>query len=92
MDITDVKNKLGVSALVVAPAKAKDGTATDWMRSWDNDNRVQVSVHNDVVTKIKAGCKTLGVKTETKTSATSQKEYTAHIIVAYNDMEGAITL
>lgn len=92
MDIKDVKATLGISALVVVPSKKQDGTATDWMRSWDNDKRVQVSVHNDVVAKIKAGCNTLGIKTETKTSATSQTEYTSHIIVAYNDTEGQVVL
>ena len=92
MDIIQVKGKLGVTSLTLAPAKAKDGTATDWMRNWDNDSRVQISVHNDVVTKIKAGCMTLGVKSETKVSTTSQLPYMSHIIVAYADTEGQITL
>ena len=93
MDLNQIKVQLGVTNLTVAPAKKKDGTATDWMRSWDNNSRVQVSVHKDTVAQIKANSAiNLGLQTETKTSATSQLEYTAHRIVAYKEVEGQVVL
>ena len=86
MDLTQIKAKLGVSTLPLATATKADGTKTNWMRYWDNDNRVAVSVHKDTVKIIKdQPTVALGLQTEMKTSTASGKEYTSHRIVAYTN-------
>jgi len=84
MNITEIKTKLGVEALNLNFATDKDGVKdTEWMRHWDNDNRMAVSIHVDTVQKIKAGgVTTLGLQTETREG--SKGEYTAHRIVMFN--------
>lgn len=86
MDISQIKDQLGISTLNLNTAKDKDNKPTDWMRHWDNDNRVAVSIHKDTVAKIKAGSATsLGIQTETRSG--SKGEYTAHRIVLYTPAE-----
>ena len=91
-NITEIKTKLGIATLNLNYATDKatgqraveaDGKPTGWLRHWDNDNRVAVSIHEDTVAKIKAGqAETLGLQTETKSG--SQGEYTAHRIVLFS--------
>jgi len=86
MDITQIKDQLGISTLNLNTAKDKADKPTSWMRHWDNDRRVAVSIHKDTVSAIKAGsATTLGIQTETRTG--SKGEYTAHRIVQYTPAE-----
>ena len=83
MDIIEVKAKLGFSSLQLNVAMDKDNKPTDWMRHWDNDKRVAVSIHKDTVTAIKADTSiNLGLQTETRNG--SKGAYTAYRIVKYN--------
>lgn len=86
MNIAEIKEQLGISTLNLNTAKDKDGQPTEWMRHWDNDNRVAVSIHKETVAKIKAGsATTLGTQTETRTGA--KGEYKAIRIVQYTPAE-----
>lgn len=87
MTLTEIKSKLGLSALELNTAEDKDGNQTDWMRAWDNDNRVAVSIHKELVDEIKAdgNIASLGLQTETRKG--SKGEYTAHRIVKYKPAE-----
>jgi hypothetical protein len=86
MTLAQIKEELGVAQLNLSTAKDLQGQPTDWMRHWDNDNRVAVSVHKDTVQKIVAGENlNLGLQTETRTG--SQGDYTAHRLVAYTPAE-----
>lgn len=64
MNTTEIKAKLQISRLEFARVKAADGSDTPWLRHWDNDNRVAVVVHEDVIEHIKAdpSCDNLALK------------------------------
>ena len=87
MDITEIKSKLGISALQLNTANDADGNATDWMRHWDNDNRVAVSIHKELVSEIKAdpNIATLGLQSEQRTG--EQGPYKAMRIVKFSPAE-----
>lgn len=86
MTIEQIKEQLGMPVLNLNTAKDKDGQPTEWMRHWDNDNRVAVSIHKDTVKAIKTGNgTTLGTQTETRTGA--KGEYKAIRIVQYTPAE-----
>lgn len=86
MNLQQIKDALGIPALSLNTAKDKNDQPTDWMRHWDNDNRVAVSIHKDTVKAIQEKQEvTLGLQTETRTG--SKGEYTAKRIVAYTPAE-----
>lgn len=86
MLLPEIKTALGIAQLNLNTALDANNKPTEWMRHWDNDNRVAVSIHKDTVAAIKADptCN-LGIQTETRTG--SQGEYTAHRIVKYTEAE-----
>lgn len=87
MNLSEIKKQLGVETLALNTATNLDGTATDWMRSWDNDNRIAVSIHKDLVAELKADptISSLGIQVETKN--TDMGPYTAKRIVKYTEAE-----
>lgn len=86
MNISELKAKLGVETLNLNTAKDTNGNATDWLRHWDNDNRVAISIHKDTVAKIKAeNPSTLGIQEETREG--NQGAYIAKRIVLFNPAE-----
>lgn len=87
MNIVQIKQKLNLPTLDLNTANDKAGKPTDWMRAWDNENRVAVSIHKELVAEIKADANlsSLGLQTETRQG--SQGEYTAHRIVKYKPAE-----
>jgi len=54
MNIAEIKSKLNIAALELNTAKDSNDKPTDWMRHWDNDNRIAVSIHKELVAEIKA--------------------------------------
>lgn len=87
MTLAQVKEKLGLKALELNTANDVDGKPTDWMRHWDNENRVAVSIHKELVSELKADANisSLGLQKETRTG--EQGEYTAYRIVRYTPAE-----
>lgn len=88
MNISQIKSQLGIPSLQLSTALTTEGEKTDWMRHWNNDNRVAVSVHKDLVDKIKAnpeGEDSLAIQTETREG--EKGKYTAHRIVRYTPAE-----
>lgn len=87
MTIKEIKLQLGYETLNLNPS-VKDGVRTEWMRHWDNDKRIAVSLHQDTLTKIKADPElpNLGIQQETIVSATGGA-YTAIRIVAFAPAE-----
>lgn len=86
MNIAEIKGLLGISTLNLNTAKDKDGQPTEWMRHWDNDKRVAVSIHKETVAKIEAGSvTTLGIQSKTRIGA--KGEYKAIRIVQYTPAE-----
>jgi hypothetical protein len=93
MNITEIKTELNIGVLNLNTATNdkgepldKDGKPNLWMRHWDNDNRVQVSIHKETVAAIQAGtATTLGIQTESRTG--SKGEYTSKRIVMFTPAE-----
>jgi hypothetical protein len=87
MTLNDIKSKVGVSKLELNTAKDSDGNATEWMRHWDNDNRVAISIHKDLVGELQADANitSLGLQTEIRTG--EQGDYTAYRVVKYSPAE-----
>lgn len=88
MDILQIKEKLGIPSLQLVTAETKEGEKTEWMRHWDNDRRIAVSIHKDLVTQIKenpSGINSLDLQTEKREG--EQGEYIAHRIVKYTPAE-----
>jgi hypothetical protein len=96
MRLSNIKEQLGIPVFNLnystdeTGARAIDSTTnqpTKWMRHWDNDNRVAVSIHEDTVKAIKENPETpdLGLQTEKREG--SKGEYTSHRIVKYTPAE-----
>lgn len=85
--IAEIKGQLGYAVLNLNTALDKDNQPTEWMRHWDNDNRVAVSLHKDTLSKIKANpnMPNLVLQEEIKTGA--QGDYKAMRIVAVAEAE-----
>lgn len=92
MNIAQIKAVLVEKGILVAGQKFdlrnadnEDGTPTDWMRHWNNDKRIGVSVPKEVVAKIQAdpiGFDTLVLKTGEEKTAASGSNYTSYQLVA----------
>ena len=84
MTISDIKAELNVASLNLSWFKAEDGTVTDWLREWDNTNRVAVLMHKDVddILQDNPDYGTLGLKKTVKVGS-GDEEFTNYVIVAY---------
>ena len=86
MNIEEIKMSLGYSTLQLNTATDKEGVKTEWMRHWDNDSRVAVSIHKDTVSAIQSNNPaTLGIQSEIRTGA--KGDYTAKRIVMFDPAE-----
>ena len=86
MNITEVKSELGYSVLNLNFAEDKDGNKTEWLRHWDNENRIAVSIHQDTVKEIRENNpSTLSLQSEVRTGA--QGDYEAKRIVLHKPAE-----
>ncbi len=87
MTLAQIKEQIGINQFELNTAEDKDGNATPWMRHWDNDNRVAVSIHKDLVQELQADSNiaSLGLQTEKRTG--EQGDYKAIRIVKYNPAE-----
>ena len=90
MNLAEVKSALGVANLELNKSTNADGTVNpEWFRMWNNETRVQVSIHRDVVNAIQANpsLSNLGLQSEDKISPTSGLPYTNKRIIAYQEAE-----
>ena len=85
--IAQIKSQFNILTLNLNTAKDADGNTTSWMRHWDNENRVAISLHKDLIAEIKANpaIDSLGTQIETRTA--EQGEYKAVRIVKYTPAE-----
>lgn len=99
-NLTEIKKELGLEVLSLNTPTNEDGTVlidtktnapTRWMRHWDNNRRIAVSIHKDTVAIIQAG----GVGAtnlvlqpgEERIAETSQTTYMAYRIVSVTPSE-----
>lgn len=86
MKLADIKEELNIQQFNLNKAE-KDGKPTEWMRHWDNDRRIAVSMHQDTVKAIQnnPNMDNLGMQTEKRSG--EKGEYTAIRVVAYKPAE-----
>ena len=87
MNLAQIKTEVNIKSFQLNTAKDSNQQPTDWMRHWDNDNRVAVSIHKDLVQELQADpeINSLGLQKETRSG--EKGEYTAYRIVKYNPAE-----
>lgn len=87
MNIQEIKTQLGIPTFQLNTAKDIHDKPTEWMRHWDNENRVAVSIHKELLAEIKADktINSLGLQKEVRTG--EQGDYTAYRIVKYAPAE-----
>lgn len=87
MTLEEVKEVLGVKAINLNTVTTESGEKTEWMKCWDNTNRIAILAHKDTVALIKANSEiaSLGINTQIKQGA--KGEYVAKTIVAYKEAE-----
>lgn len=87
MNLVQIKEKLNIPALELNTAKDKNDQDTPWMRHWDNDNRVAVSIHKELVAELKADANisSLGLQSEEREG--SKGKYMAYRIVKFTPAE-----
>lgn len=87
MNLSEIKSKLQIETLSLNTAMDKDNNPTEWMRHWDDENRIAISVHKELVSELQADpeINTLGLQTETRQG--SKGPYTAIRIVKFTPAE-----
>lgn len=84
--LKQIKSNLGITELNLQFAQDLEGNKTEWLRHWDNDRRIAVSIHKDLATELaadKAGAiNNLSVQFQQRSG--EQGPYDAHRIVRYN--------
>jgi hypothetical protein len=88
-----LKQKLSIPSLDLVRGKDKDTNQPNgWLRHWDDDRRIAVVVHEDVVKAIKANpsIDTLALKHETKKTTTGKAIgtiYDQYILISATSIE-----
>lgn len=87
MNLPQIKAKLEIPQFELNTAKNEAGENTEWMRHWDNDRRIAVSLHKDLVAELKANPKigSLGLQHETRQGELGS--YESYRIVKYTEAE-----
>ena len=86
MTINEIKSELGYDTLNLNTAQDTNGNDTEWLRHWDNDGRIAVSIHKETVSAIKdGGVSTLALQSEVREGA--QGKYIAKRIVMFTPAE-----
>ena len=96
MNISEVKEKVGISQFQLNVSTDASGEPTvdketgvigGWLRHWDNDNRVAVSIAKELMLEIKEDptIGTLGIQKEIRSAELG--DYVAYRIVKYKAAE-----
>lgn len=87
MDLKQIKAKLEIPQFELNTATNEAGDKTEWMRHWDNERRIAVSLHKDTVAELKANPKinSLGLQHEQRTGELGT--YESYRIVKYSEAE-----
>lgn len=84
--LKQVKEKLGLNQLELVTANDVNGAPTDWLRHWDNDRRMAVSIHKDLAKELGAdktgAISALSLQHEQRVG--EQGPYDAYRIVKFN--------
>lgn len=87
MNLAQIKTEIGIPALELNTATDKDGNKTEWMRHWDNNRRIAVSLHKDLVAELSKNPATTGLGMQETQLVGEQGPYRAIRIVKYTPAE-----
>lgn len=87
MLLSEIKTKLGIAKFELNTALDAEQKPTDWLRHWDNENRVAVSLHKDLFDELKADATigSLGLQHEIR--AGEKGDYNSYRIIKYTPAE-----
>lgn len=91
MNIQDLKNSIGLPSLELERCLDEQDQPTQWLRHWDNENRIAVVMHEEVAQGIKQDpMRTdLVMKKADVASKTSGELYTSIIVAIKKNVEFA---
>lgn len=90
MNINEIKGKLGLQSLSMVRQMDKATQAPQpWLSHWDNENRVRVTMHEDIFNLLKADKNTGGLayKTEVVAKTDTREEYTRIMVITPKNVE-----
>ena len=92
MLLSDIKTQLSISALELNTAKDINNQPTDWMRHWDNNRRIAVSIHKDLVAELQKDPNTAGLGLQEEEKQGEKGPYRAIRIVKYTSTPAEVIL
>jgi len=89
----EIAAKCGVAVpnLVMVRQLTEDKQPTEWLSHWDNDNRIRVTMHEDVFKKIQADpkkCTGLAIKKSIEEATDERAAYTRIIVITPQHIVG----
>ncbi len=87
LNIDEVKEVLKIDTLQLNSVKNLKGKKTNYFRHWDNDNRLAITIKNDLLEKIKANRNTILLSVEKEIKLANLGYYTNLSIIEYDDTE-----
>lgn len=87
MTIEQIKSELGYSTLNLNTSNDSNGVPTEWMRHWDNEARVAVSLHKELIAQLQADPSISDLAIQSELRDAPQGQYTAKRIVKYKASE-----
>lgn len=87
MNIQQIKEKLNIPTLQLQKSLDKENNFDGWLRHWENDTRVAVSIHKDTAEEIKTDPKIAFLGLQKEVREAEQGEYIAYRIVKYTEPE-----
>lgn len=90
MNIVEIKSELGIKELNLNTADDKAGNKTEWMRHWDNDKRIAVSIHRELLNEIQKNSNISDLALQSEIRSTDKGDYTAYRIVKYTAPEARL--
>lgn len=91
MTINEIKIKTGQTTLMLVRQMEQEHpeVPTVWLSHWDNDNRIRVTMHDDVLKTIKANPERadLALKSEIVPATAERKEYKRFVVITPLNVE-----
>jgi heme-degrading monooxygenase HmoA len=95
MNMTDIKTQLGIPTIMLVRQKEQDSdTPTQWLSHWENEKRIRVTVHEDVLAEIKkkADRNDLAIKRQVvgakvENGVTTRESYVRYVVIIPTNVE-----
>ena len=99
MNISEIKSAIGSKhgfqlGTLNFVSQFEQGTdaPTEWLSHWDNDHRVRVTAHQDIISKLKENpqLNTLAMKSEVVPATAERAAYARYVLIILQHIELAI--